>query len=101
MIFVASNGDIYCEFMYTKRMFQWEVDDYSYYSMLWTLCNNLGSLVVTPVCHWFNINDNLIILLCCGSLLSSRVIRGLAATGPIFTINIACCLSAMFWAPIR
>ena len=77
------------------------VEDYSYYSMLWTLCNNLGSLVLTPLFHWFNIHDNLIILLCCGSLLSSRVIRGLARTGPVCTINIASCLVAMFWAPIR
>ena len=28
----ASMSETYCQFMYVKRMFQWEMDDYSYYS---------------------------------------------------------------------
>ena len=101
VFFMAMMGDFTCEFMYTKRMFQWQVDDLSYYSTLSTLCSNLGSLVVTPLLHHFNVNDNLIILLSCASALGSRAFKGLARTSTVFIINTAFCVSGLFWAPFR
>ena len=51
------------EFMYTKRRFQWEVDDISYYSTLLNASSNIGLVLLIPTFHYFNINDNAIILL--------------------------------------
>ena len=31
---VTLYAELYCQFMYTKRMFEWEVKDYSYFTMV-------------------------------------------------------------------
>ena len=31
---MAGRGEGYCEFMYTKRLFQWKMETYSYFSMI-------------------------------------------------------------------
>ena len=31
---MAGMGELYCQFMYTKRLFQWKMDTYSYYNMI-------------------------------------------------------------------
>ena len=31
---VTLYAELYCQFMYTKRMFEWEVRDYSYFTMV-------------------------------------------------------------------
>ena len=31
---VTIYAELYCQFMYTKRMFEWEVKDYSYFTMV-------------------------------------------------------------------
>ena len=31
---MASEAETQCQFMYTKRMFQWKMDRYSYYNMI-------------------------------------------------------------------
>ena len=34
---VTIYAELYCQFMYTKRMFEWEVKDYSYFTMVQVL----------------------------------------------------------------
>ena len=34
MTMMGSMGESYCEFMYTKRLFQWKMERYSYFSMI-------------------------------------------------------------------
>ena len=71
-------GEMYCQFMFTKRMFQWKVDTYSYYSMLKTIIESIGMAVLMPIFHYFNVNDNLIIMLACLSGFSAQMFRGFA-----------------------
>jgi len=71
-------GEMYCQFMYTKRTFQWKVDTYSYYSMVKTIIESIGMATLMPIFHYFNINDNLIILLSFMSAFSAQMFRGFA-----------------------
>ena len=71
-------AEIYCQFMYTKRIFQWEVDDYSYYSTIKTIIESVGMATLMPVFHYFNVNDNIIIILACLSASSAQIFRGFA-----------------------
>ena len=93
--------DYYCEYMYTKRMFQWEVDDYSYYSMILSLATNIGGFSTMPLFHHFNVHDNIIILVGMVSNMTARTIKPLAKTKNVFFISWACCCSSVFYAPVR
>ena len=77
-------AEIFCQFMYTKRMFQWEMDTYSYYDMIRTIITNIGTFFIMPIFHYFNVNDNIIILTSLTSLMSSTIVRALAKTETIF-----------------
>ena len=35
-------AEFYCQFMYTKRMFEWEVKDYSYFTMVQVFVEIIG-----------------------------------------------------------
>ena len=75
---MAAFGETYCQFMFTKRMFQWKVDTYSYYQMLETVIQTSGMVILFPIFHYFNVNDNLIVMLSCLSGFSAQIFRGFA-----------------------
>ena len=88
--------------MYTKRMFQWQMDRYSYFNMIQTLVNDIGKLLMMPVFHHFNINDNLIILASCVSLTAQRLTKAFAKTEvTFFASNGLAGLMYAFYSPIR
>ena len=102
MLCVAVDGEMYIQFMYTKRMFQWQMDRYSYYSMVNTLANNCGSLVFMPLFHYFNVNDNVIILASSFSGIASRLLKALAKTEASFWASNALAFFVYgFYAPVR
>ena len=43
---VTLYAELYCQFMYTKRMFDWEVKDYSYFMIQENVIKNLQLLGV-------------------------------------------------------
>ena len=92
----------YCQFMYTKRMFQWGVDTYSYYDMIRTIVCNIGTFIIIPIFHFFNVNDNIIILCSLSSTISSTLVRALAKTETIFlSSTLLGALGFIQSAPIR
>ena len=92
----------YCQFMYTKRLFQWEMDTYSYYDMIRTIICNVGTFVVVPIFHYFNVNDNIIIIASFFSAISSILCRAFAKTELIFYAStLLGGLSTIPSAPIR
>jgi len=78
MHMLPSFAEGYCQFMFTKRMYQWKVDTYSYFNMVKTIIESIGMAVLMPLFHRYNVNDNLIILLSCLSSLSALMFRGLS-----------------------
>ena len=84
LLCMGSDGEIYCQFMFTKRMFHWQMDRYSYFDMIQNIANNIGCLLMMPVFHYFNINDNLIILASCVSVISQRLTKAFAKTEVTF-----------------
>ena len=74
----------YCQFMYTKRLFQWEMDTYSYFDMIRTIICNIGTFVIMPVFHYFNVNDNIIILSSLTSTMTSVIVKALAKNEKVF-----------------
>ena len=99
---MGCDGEIYCQFMYTKRMFQWQMDSYSYFTMIQTLVNDIGSLLMMPVFHHFNINDNLIVLASCVSCIAQRLTKAFAKTEVVFfASNGLGGLMYAFYAPLR
>ena len=102
LLCMGSDGEIYCQFMFTKRMFQWQMDSYSYFNMIQTLVNDIGGLLMMPVFHYFNINDNLIILASCVSVISQRLTKAFAKTEmTFFASNGLAGLMYAFYAPTR
>lgn len=96
------DGEKDAEFMYVKRAFQWEVDDTSYYETLRSVGSTIGTAVAIPVLHYFNTNDNLIILVSTVSLVSLRITKWLAKTGDVFLASTAIgALENVFYAPTR
>ena len=92
----------YCQFMYTKRMFQWEMDTYSYYDMIRTIISNIGTFAIMPIFHYFNVNDNIIILASSISAVSSVLVRALARTEPLFLAStLTGVVGNIYSAPIR
>ena len=92
----------YCQFMYTKRMFQWGVDTYSYYDMIRTIVCNIGTFIIIPIFHFFNVNDNIIIMCSLSSTISSTLVRALAKTETIFlSSTLVGALGYIQSAPIR
>ena len=99
---MGCDGEIYCQFMYTKRMFQWQMDRYSYFTMIQTLVNDIGCLLMMPVFHHFNINDNLIVLASCVSCIAQRLTKAFAKTEVVFfASNGLGGLMYAFYAPLR
>ena len=95
-------GEMYCQFMYTKRTFQWKVDTYSYYSMTKTIIESVGMAVLMPLFHYFNVNDNIIIILACTSSLSAQIFRGFATKPWMFFASAGVDFaSSIMSAPIR
>ena len=96
------DGEKDAEFMYVKRAFQWEVDDTSYYETLRSVGSTIGTAVAIPVLHYFNTNDNLIILISTASLVALRFTKWLAKTGDVFLASTAIgALENVFYAPTR
>ena len=96
------DGEKSAEFMYVKRAFQWEVDDTSYYETLRSVGSTIGTAVAIPLLHYFNTNDNLIILVSTVSLVSLRFTKWLAKTGDVFLVSTAIgALENVFYAPTR
>ena len=81
---MAYMAEKYCQFMFTKRLFQWEMDTYSYYDMIRTIMCTLGTFLIMPVFHFFNVNDNIIIIAACLSSIASILLRAFAKTEQIF-----------------
>ena len=99
---MATNSENYCQFMYTKRMFQWKMDRYSYFTMVQTIVTTSGAMLIMPLFHHFNVNDSVIILACSVSMVATRLIKALATTEEIFfASNGVAMLLLAFYAPVR
>ena len=86
----------------TKRVFQWQMDRYSYFTMILSLVTTVGTMLVMPMFHHFNVNDNVIILTCNLSCIASRLTRALAKSEQIFFASSAVAiLLCAFHAPVR
>ena len=93
---------MYVQFMYAKRMFQWQMDRYSYFTMVQTLINDIGSLLFMPLFHYFNVNNNLVILASGMSGMTSRLMKAFAKTETtFFAANVFAVLLYGFYAPGR
>ena len=61
-----------------------------------------GLILLMPIFHHFNVNDNLIILTASVSGISGQILRALAKTEQIFFASISLDIAAyLFSAPIR
>ena len=69
---MAVFGGTYFQFMFTKRMFLWKVDIYSYHQMLETVIQTNGMVILFPIFHYFNVNGNLIVMVSCLSGCSTQ-----------------------------
>ena len=67
-------AEFYCQFSYTKRLFGWDVSNYSYFSMVQTFTTSVSILVFTSLFHHINLNDNLIIIVKPKSKSKSKVV---------------------------
>ena len=95
-------GDMVIEFMYVKRMFQWKMDRYSYFSTVANAVSNAGTLVSLPIFHYFNASDNSIILISGLSGLLIRLCKGLVKTEEgFFAASFFGLLVSVFYAPVR
>ena len=95
-------GDYVIEFMYVKRMFQWKMDRYSYFTTVANAVSNVGTLVSLPIFHYFNANDNSIILISGLSGLLLRLCKALVKTeGGFFAATSFGLLVNVFYAPVR
>ena len=99
---MATQAEQYCQFLFTKRQFQWEMDTYSYYTTMDTIAASLGLMLFTPLFHHFNVHDNIILLISSVSLISAQMIRAFAQNEAVFFGSVAADFgSSMFMAPIR
>ena len=106
MTMMGSMGESYCEFMYTKRLFQWKMERYSYFSMIrvniqkFLIENsiectfqdsvvNCGTFIFMPIFHHFNLNDNIIILLSSISRILFVMVKAFARSETAFFASIA------------
>ena len=99
---MAGQAEQYCQFLFTKRQFQWELDTYSYYTTMDTVVASLGMMFLSPIFHHFNINDNIIVLTSSLSMITAQLIRAFAKTETVFFASVGAGFgAAMFSAPIR
>ena len=82
---MATQAEQYCQFLFTKRNFQWELDTYSYYTTLDTIISSVGLMICTPLFHQFNVHDNVIILISSVSMILAQMIRAFAKGRVIFS----------------
>ena len=95
-------GENSVEFMYVKRRFQWEVDQISYYSTVINAASNIGLVTLMPLFHYFNVDDNVIILISLFSNMVFYVFKVLVKTEEAFFASAAFgFLINLFYAPIR
>ena len=100
--FWAVQGDWVIEFMYVKRMFQWKMDRYSYFSTVANAVSNVGTLISLPIFHYFNASDNSIILLSGLSGILIRLCEGLVQSEEgFFAATFLGLLVNVFYAPVR
>ena len=100
--FWAVQGDWVIEFMYVKRMFQWKMDRYSYFSTVANAVSNVGTLISLPIFHYFNASDNSIILISGLSGLLIRLCKGLVKSEEgFFAATFLGLLVNVFYAPVR
>ena len=76
----ASQGDWNIEMMYVKRIFHWGVDEFSYYDTFSKAVCNVGSIISLPIFHYFNRNDNEIILISVLSCILTKFFKALVRT---------------------
>ena len=76
----ASQGDWNIEMMYVKRIFSWGVDEFSYYDTFCKAVCNIGSIISLPIFHYFNRNDNEIILISVLSCVLQKFFKALVRT---------------------
>ena len=97
-----AQGESVIEFIYVKRMFQWKMDKFSYYATIYNAISNVGMMTSMPIFHYFNTNDNVIILIAGGFGILMRVFKGLVKTEDgFFASTVFALLSNMFYAPAR
>ena len=82
---MATQAEQYCQFLFTKRNFQWELDTYSYYTTLDTIISSVGLMICTSLFHQFNVHDNVIILISSVSMILAQMIRAFAKGRVIFS----------------
>jgi len=96
------DAEAQCQYMYTKRAFGWEVKDYSNFIMVHSGVYSAGMILLTPLMHHFNVNDNLIILLSSVSGIAGQLMRAFAKNPTVFYASVAVELASnMFSPPIR
>ena len=99
---MASQGDWIIEMMYLKRIFQWGVDEYSYFDTFSKAVCNVGSVISIPVLHYFNRNDNEIILISVVSCILQKLCKALVRTeGKYFAATALGLLINVYYAPVR
>ena len=95
-------GGFSVEFMYMKRRFQWKVDKISYYSTFLSAASNIGLIASIPIFHYFNTDDNVIILLSLFFNIVFYVFKFVVKSADAFFASAALgCLINLFYAPIR
>ena len=100
--FWAVQGDWVIEFMYVKRMFQWKMDIYSYFSTVANAISNVGTLISLPIFHYFNASDNSIILISGLSGILIRLCKGLVKSEEgFFAATFFGLLGNVFYSPVR
>ena len=99
---MPEDAETMVQFMYTKRMFQWEYDTFSYYNTIQNVMSMVGVILIMPLFHYFNGNDNIIII-CSGiSKILSQSVRAFAKTEVVFFSSTAVgTLRIIYNAPVR
>ena len=99
---MPEDAETMVQFMYTKRMFHWEYDTFSYYNTIQNIMSLAGVVLIMPLFHHFNGNDNIIII-CSGiSKILSQFVRAFAKTELVFFFStVVGTLRIIYNAPVR
>ena len=99
---MPEDAETMVQFMYTKRKFQWEYDTFSYYNTIQMVMSMVGVVLIMPLFHYFNGNDNVIIISSGISKILSQLVRAFARTEKVFFFStVVGTLRIIYNAPVR
>eukprot|EP00095_Tigriopus_kingsejongensis_P002938 maker-scaffold517_size150149-snap-gene-0.20 protein:Tk02938 transcript:maker-scaffold517_size150149-snap-gene-0.20-mRNA-1 annotation:"adenylate cyclase " len=100
MILVPFSGESQVQYLYVRKKFGWEVDEFSTYRSIDSTIGILGEIICIPLFAWLSLNETLVFLIASLSPLLRHILQGVANSEWVFYAGAAADVIGRYSNPV-